>query len=58
MISKRPYRDPVQIQKAIEILAEGSGTQWDPVVVDAMLSIILPARQEIELRVISGGRGA
>jgi putative nucleotidyltransferase with HDIG domain len=58
MISKRPYRDPVQIQKAIEILAEGSGTQWDPVVVDAMLSIIRPARQEIELRVISGGRGA
>jgi putative nucleotidyltransferase with HDIG domain len=58
MISKRPYRDPVPIQKAVEILAEGSGTQWDPVVVDAMLSIIRPARQEVELRVIAGGRGA
>jgi putative nucleotidyltransferase with HDIG domain len=56
MISKRPYRDPMPIPRAIDILTEGRGTQWDPTVVDAMLSILRPAQRETELRVIGGGR--
>ena len=58
MISKRPYRDPMPIPRAIDILTEGRGTQWDPTVVDAMLSILRPAQRETELRVIAGGRVA
>jgi putative nucleotidyltransferase with HDIG domain len=56
MISKRPYRDPMPIPRAIDILNEGRGTQWDPTIVDAMLSILRPAQRETELRVIAGGR--
>lgn len=39
MISERPYRMPVPPRQALEILAEGRGTQWDPDVVDAMLGM-------------------
>jgi putative nucleotidyltransferase with HDIG domain len=56
MISKRPYRDPMPIPRAIDILIEGSGTQWDSTVVDAMLTILRPAQRETELRVVAGGR--
>jgi len=39
MISDRPYRKATAPRQALEILAEGRGTQWDPDVVDAMLSL-------------------
>jgi putative nucleotidyltransferase with HDIG domain len=39
MISERPYRKPIAPRQALAILAEGSGTQWDPDVVDAMLGM-------------------
>ncbi|MDQ2865841.1 MAG: HD-GYP domain-containing protein [Candidatus Eremiobacteraeota bacterium] len=39
MISERPYRKPVPPRRALEILAEGRGTQWDPDIVDAMLGM-------------------
>ncbi|MHB8146580.1 MAG: HD-GYP domain-containing protein [Vulcanimicrobiaceae bacterium] len=39
MISERPYRQPIAPRQALQILAEGRGSQWDPDVVDAMLAM-------------------
>ncbi len=39
MISERPYRKPIPPRQALSILEEGSGTQWDPDVVEAMLGM-------------------
>ncbi len=39
MISDRPYRLAIAPRQALGILQEGRGTQWDPDVVDAMLSM-------------------
>jgi HD-GYP domain-containing protein (c-di-GMP phosphodiesterase class II) len=35
MTSCRPYRDGMPVERAERILREGSGTQWDPVMIDA-----------------------
>lgn len=43
MISKRPYRGAMSVAEAIEELRAGSGTQWDPAIVKAMLEIVQPA---------------
>ena len=40
MISKRPYRDPMKKKDAIRELINGSGTQFDPVVVREFLKMI------------------
>lgn len=40
MTSDRPYRDGMPTDKAESILRNGSGTQWDPIVVDAMMAAI------------------
>lgn len=34
LLSKRPYKEPFSIEKTMEILEEGSGTHFDPIVVD------------------------
>lgn len=39
MISERPYRRPISPRRALQILEEGRGSQWDPEVVDAMLGM-------------------
>ena len=39
MTSSRPYRHGMTHQKAIGILKDGSGTQWDPEVIECFLSI-------------------
>jgi putative nucleotidyltransferase with HDIG domain len=46
MISDRPYRKAIPPRRALEILQAGRGTQWDPLVVDSMLSLFSGARQE------------
>ncbi len=38
MTSDRPYRPAYSVEKALDILREGRGTQWDPRVVDAFLA--------------------
>ena len=38
MISDRPYRQGMPIQRAEEILQDGAGTQWLPAAVDAVLA--------------------
>lgn len=37
MTSDRPYRSGMPREKALQILTEGRGTQWDPVFVDAFI---------------------
>jgi putative nucleotidyltransferase with HDIG domain len=43
MLSKRPYRDPLSTDAAKEELRRNAGTQFDPEVVAAFISVILPA---------------
>jgi HD-GYP domain-containing protein (c-di-GMP phosphodiesterase class II) len=40
MIARRPYRLPLSPESALERLAENRGRQFDPVVVEAMVSVI------------------
>jgi putative two-component system response regulator len=40
MTSARPYRQAMPKQRALEILSEGRGTQWDASVVDAFLNVV------------------
>jgi len=44
MITDRPYRARHSVAKALEILAGGSGTQWDPRLVAAFATSSLPQR--------------
>jgi putative nucleotidyltransferase with HDIG domain len=46
MISERPHRLPIAPRVALDILADGRGTQWDPSVVDAMLAMFRHAQPE------------
>ena len=47
MISDRPYRKAIAPRRALEILRDGRGTQWDPIVVDAMLSMLGADQQKV-----------
>jgi hypothetical protein len=38
MTSDRPYRKGMSVERALSILEEGKGTQWDPALVDLFLS--------------------
>jgi HD-GYP domain-containing protein (c-di-GMP phosphodiesterase class II) len=40
MISNRPYRTAMSQEGALEELRRNSGTQFDPVVVDAFISVL------------------
>ncbi len=40
MVSKRPYRDALSIEKAINTLLEEKGKQFDPLVVNAFLEVL------------------
>jgi len=44
MITDRPYRPAHTVTKALEILAAGSGTQWDPRLCAAFATSSLPQR--------------
>lgn len=37
LISKRPYKEPFTLEEAYNIIREGSGTQFDPVIVEAFI---------------------
>ncbi len=38
LLSRRPYKEPMAAERAIEIIVEGRGTHFDPDVVDAFLA--------------------
>jgi HAMP domain-containing protein len=42
MTSDRPYRKGMAVQKAMAILAEGKGTQWDPRFAQAFIDVFKP----------------
>ncbi len=55
MTSDRPYRSGIPVEKAASILQSGSGTQWDPTLIDEFLGIlpeINKIRQEYEPRTL------
>lgn len=39
LVSKRPYKEPFSVEKAISIIQEGKGAHFDPDVVDAFCAI-------------------
>lgn len=45
LISDRPYRKAYNKEKALKIIKEGSGTQFDPEIVKAFLSVIKESRK-------------
>jgi putative nucleotidyltransferase with HDIG domain len=40
MASRHSYREALSLSRAVEVLAAGRGTQWDPTVVDVVLNLI------------------
>jgi response regulator RpfG family c-di-GMP phosphodiesterase len=49
LTSQRPYKEPWPIDRALEEIRRGIGTQFSPLAVDALLSIVdtLPAAEEL-----------
>jgi HD-GYP domain-containing protein (c-di-GMP phosphodiesterase class II) len=47
LTSDRPYRKGMSAEKATAILREGSGSQWDAAVVDALLSILAEQPEQL-----------
>lgn len=45
MTSDRPYRNGMTTGRAIQILREGRGQQWDPTIVDAFLHCLQPSQR-------------
>ena len=39
LISRRIYKEPFTFEKTIEIIKDGRGTHFDPVLVDAFMEI-------------------
>ena len=51
LTSKRVYKSQISHEKAVQIIIEGKGTQFDPDVVDAFLAVKEDFRQ-IALRYV------
>lgn len=47
--SNRPYRNGLSVETACQILRQGRGTQWDPVMVDALLAVLATTRPTLEV---------
>jgi putative nucleotidyltransferase with HDIG domain len=53
MISKRPYREAMSVSQAINNLMDGRSRQWDPRVVDMMISVVKPIAKAPAIKRIS-----
>jgi len=40
MINERPYRKALKPEKALEVISNGAGTTWDPVLVNSFVSLV------------------
>ncbi|MEO7908193.1 MAG: HD-GYP domain-containing protein [Roseiflexaceae bacterium] len=49
MTSDRPYRAGIPIAKAAQILSEGRGKQWEPIIIDAFLRYLEKEHPHVEL---------
>jgi len=47
LTSRRPYKEPFALDKALEILREGRGTHFDPAVLDAFTRIAADLHRDI-----------
>ncbi|MBF0211219.1 MAG: HD domain-containing protein [Desulfamplus sp.] len=47
LTSKRPYKEPFSFDKSLQIINEGRGEHFDPVIIDAFNRIIKPVYDEI-----------
>lgn len=47
MTSDRPYRRALSVDEALSRFREGSGHQWDPMVIDAMLALVEGGRLDL-----------
>lgn len=45
LLSKRQYKESFSLEKAIDIMKEGSGTMFDPEIIDCLLNIIPKVRE-------------
>ena len=50
MVSDRPYRKGLTAEQVLQELADGSGTQWDPDVVEAFSGILSVDRRHLVMR--------
>lgn len=58
MVCQRPYRQPMSISQAAREIASHAGTQFDPKVVQAFLSLVRSGKLELLLRNRGGTSGA
>lgn len=49
LTSDRPYRKGMSVEKAVAILREGSGSQWNSAVVEALIAILADSPELIPL---------
>ena len=48
LVSRRSYKEPFPVEKAMSVIREGSGTHFDPTVVDAFLRAEDEVRRAVE----------
>ena len=48
LVSKRPYKDGMPIEKAMNIIVDEAGTHFDPEIVEAMLRVKTKIREVVE----------
>ncbi len=48
MLSNRPYRDSLGVERAIREIEDGSGTEFDPRVADVFLRLVREGRVEVD----------
>jgi putative nucleotidyltransferase with HDIG domain len=52
MASRHNYREALPLSRAVDALAAGRGTQWDPSVIDAVLGIVGREQRATDLRLV------
>jgi putative nucleotidyltransferase with HDIG domain len=57
MTSDRPYRGALSIEEATSRLQAGAGRQWDPIVVNALLTLLADGRLERDGRALASPHG-
>ena len=49
MTSDRPYREGMPVERALAILQEGSGVQWDPAVIEAFAAVMVARPEDVPI---------
>lgn len=51
LTSKRPYRDAFPLEKALQAIAQGAGSHFDPKLAKAFTHVSLPRLAEVHDRI-------